>query len=126
MTKRRGNGEGSIYRRKDGLWVGQYKVWTHKGKKTKYIYGRTRKEVAAKLAKAIVDRDSGIVVDAGTLKTGDYLNSWLDSVRNTVKHRTWQRHEEVVRLHIKPSLGKIKLNRLDALQIQSLYRAKLD
>lgn len=47
-------------------------------------------------------------------------------MRNTVKHRTWQRHEEVVRLHLKPSLGKIRLNRLDALRIQSLYRAKLD
>lgn len=74
MTKRRGKGEGSIYRRKDGLWVGQYKVQTHKGKQTKYIYGRTRKEVAVKLADAIADRESGIVVDAGSLKTGDYLD----------------------------------------------------
>src|ERR687893_679905 len=109
MTRRRSKGEGSIYRRKDGLWVGQYKVQTHKGKKTKYIYGKTKKEVAAKLTKAIVDRDSGIVVDAGSLKTGDYLDNWLDSVRHTVKHRTWQRHEEVVRLHLKPSLGKLRL-----------------
>jgi hypothetical protein len=26
MAKRRGNNEGSIYRRKDGYWVGQYGV----------------------------------------------------------------------------------------------------
>ena len=119
---RRGKGEGSIYRRKDGLWVGQY--GTGAGKK--YIYGKTRKEVAAKLAKAIADRDNGTVFGAGSLKVGEYLDRWLDSIRNTVKYRTWQRHEEVVRLHLKPSLGKIMLNRLDALQIQSLYRAKLD
>ncbi len=98
----------------------QYKVRTHKGKQTKYIYGRTRKVVTVKLARAIADRESGIVVDVGSLQTGDYLDDWLDSVRNTVKHRIWQRHEEVVRLHLKPSLGKIRLNGLDALRY-SLY-----
>ena len=37
VAKKRGNGEGSVYRRKDGLWVGQYKVLTPQGtKKTKY------------------------------------------------------------------------------------------
>ena len=55
MTKRRGNGEGSVYRRKDGLLVGQYKVQTPNGTKTKYIYSKSRKDAAAKLAKAIAD-----------------------------------------------------------------------
>jgi hypothetical protein len=48
---RRGRGEGSIYRRKDGRWAGQYDLHTDLGKKTKYIYGKARKEVAAKLTK---------------------------------------------------------------------------
>ena len=113
MTRRRSKGEGSIYRRKDGLWVAQYKVQTHKGKKTKYIYSKTKKEVAAKLTKAIVDRNFGVVVDAGSLKAGDYLDNWLNPVRDTVKDRTWQRHKEVVRLHLKPFLGQIRLNRLE-------------
>jgi hypothetical protein len=53
MTTRRGRDEGSIYRRKDGRWVAQYTT----GDKRRYIYGKTRKVVAAKLAKAIADRD---------------------------------------------------------------------
>jgi integrase len=124
--RRRGRGEGSIYRRKDGRWVGQYAVHTDSGKKIKYIYGKTRKEVAVKLAKAIADKDAGMVFDAGSLRAGDYLDRWLDAIRDTVRQRTWQRHEEVVRLHLKPSLGNTKLDRLNALQVQSLYRAKLD
>jgi integrase len=123
---RRGKSEGSIYRRKDGRWVGQYGVQTGSGKKTKYIYGKNRKEVAAKLAKAIAERDAGVVFDAGSLKVGPYLDRWLDSVKDTVKQRTWKRHEEVVRLHLKPSLGSIKLDKLGALQVQSLYRTKLN
>jgi len=70
MSKRRGRGEGSIYRRKDGLWVGQYTVHTAEGTKTRYIYSKTRKEAATKLAKAIADRDFGLVFDAGSLTVG--------------------------------------------------------
>ena len=120
--KRREKGEGSIYRRKDGRWVGEYEV----DGKRRYIYGKTRKEVAGKLTKAMADRDAGMIFDAGSLRVGDYLDGWLDSIRDTLRRRTWTRHEEVVRLHLKPSLGGIRLDRVNALQIQSLYRAKLD
>src|SRR5215213_4893280 len=126
MSKRRGRGEGSIYRRKGGLWVGQYTVQTAEGTKTKYIYSKTRKDVATRLAKAIAERDAGLVLDAGALTLGAYLDRWLDAIRDTVKMRTWQRHEEVSRLHLKPALGSLRLDRLNALQTQSLYRAKLD
>jgi integrase len=65
---RRGRGEGSIYRRKDGRWVAQYEV----GGKRRYIYGKTRKEVATKLTKAMAERDAGMVFDAGSLRLGLY------------------------------------------------------
>ena len=72
MAKRRGKGEGSIYRRKDGLWVGQYKVHTQNGTKTKYIYSKTRNDAATKLTRAIADRDFGVVFDCGPLTVGEY------------------------------------------------------
>jgi integrase len=122
MTKRRGRGEGSIYRRKDGSWVAQYTV----GDKRRYIYGKTRKDVAAQLNKAIAERDSGIVYDSENLKVADYLDRWLDSIRDTLRERTWRRHEEITRLHLKPSIGGIRLDKLNALEVQSLYRSKLD
>ena len=126
MAKRRGNGEGSVYRRKDGLWVGQYKAQTPNGTKTKYIYSKTRMDAAAKLAKAIAERDSGVVYDSGSLTVGEYLGKWLGSVRGTVRERTWKRSEEMVRLHLVPVLGKTRLDRLSALQLQTLYSSKLD
>ena len=42
---RRSRGEGSIYRRKDGLWVARYEV----AGRRKYLYGKTRKAVSDKL-----------------------------------------------------------------------------
>jgi hypothetical protein len=122
MAKRRGRGEGSIYRRKDGSWVAQYTA----GDKRRYIYGRTRKDVAVRLSKAIAERDSGIVYDAENLKVADYLDRWLDSIRDTLRVRTWRRHEEITRLHLRPTIGGAKLDTLNALQVQSLYRSKLD
>ena len=56
MAARRGKGEGSIYRRKDCRWVGQHEV----NGKRRYVYGKTRKEVASKLNKAIAERDAGL------------------------------------------------------------------
>ncbi len=83
--RRRGRGEGSIYCRKDGRWVGQYEV----NAKRRYVYGRTRKDVAEKLNKAIAERDAGLVFDAKNLSVGEYLDRWLDTVRGTLaRHRT--------------------------------------
>lgn len=65
-----GNGEGSIGRRKSGGWMAQYVVHTAEGRKRRTVYGKTRKEVAEKLAKATADRDGGLVFDAGTLPSG--------------------------------------------------------
>jgi hypothetical protein len=79
---KRGNGEGSIYRRKDGRWVGQYTAQTATGQKRRYVYGKTRAEAAAKLAKSIANRDVGLTFDAGNLTVSEYLTAWLnDSVR---------------------------------------------
>ena len=125
MPKKRGNGEGSLYRRKDGLWVGQYKIQTHDVTKTKYIYSKTRKEAASKLADALSERDSGLVYECGSMSLRDYLERWLETTKGTVRERTWIRAEMDVRVYINPVLGESKLGRLSALQLQSFYRTKL-
>jgi integrase len=120
--KRRGAGEGSIYRRSDGRWVGQYEV---EGKR-RYVYGQDREGVRARLTKALADRDAGMVFDSRNLTVCEYVPLWLDSIESAVGPRTWKRHEELTRLHVIPRLGSAKLDKLNAMQVQSLYRKKLD
>jgi integrase len=126
--KKRGNGEGTIYRRKNGGWATQYTVYTAKGRKRKTIYGKTRAEVAAKLAKALSDRESGLLTfDAENLKLGDYLQGWLtDSVKNSVREITYRGYERLVRNHIAPTIGSIKLKSLTPTHLRGLYRIKTD
>ncbi len=123
---KRGNGEGSIAKRKDGRYWGRYTVYTANGPKQKAVYGRTRAEAAEKLTKAMSDRDGGLVFDVGNLKLGDYLDRWLPDIRGTVRQRTWERYEQIVRVHLKPTLGRIKLRSLTPTHIRGLYREKLD
>jgi integrase len=127
MANKRGNGEGSIYRRRDCRWVGQYLVHTAKGPKYRYLYGKTRAVVAEKLTRAMADRDSGLIFDAGKVTVGDYLDRWLaDTVKGTVRTSTYERNEEIVRLHIKPSLGRVGLKKLTPTHVRGLYSEKLD
>src|SRR5918998_246799 len=120
--KRRGAGEGSLYRRKDGRWVGQYEA---EGKR-RYVYGKDRESVRVRLTKALADRDAGLVFDSRNLTVSEYAPLWLDSIREAVGPRTWKCHEELTRLHVIPRFGSTGLDKLNALQVQSLYREKLD
>ena len=125
MATKRGNGEGSISRRKNGGWMAQYVVYTAEGRKRKTLYGNTRAEVAAKLAKALSDREDGLVFDAGNLTLGEYLARWLsDSVKSTVRASTFERHEQLVRCHIRPALGEIKLKALTPAHVRRLISEK--
>ncbi len=131
MARKRGNGEGSIYKhRRNGKVVGYrgaYFVYTADGPKRRYVNGKDREEVRQKLTKAMADRDSGIVVDDKNLSVGEYLDRWLfDCVRGTVRESTFSRDEYLIRNHIKPALGRIRLKNLNALHLQSFYRCRLD
>jgi integrase len=124
---KRGNGEGSIWRRKSGGWCAQYTVYTSEGRKRSTLYGKTRQEVAAKLSKALADREGGLTFDAGTMTVGEYLARWLShSVRDTVSQKTYERYESIVRVHLSPALGRIKLKALTPDHVRGLYREKLD
>ena len=96
MAKKRGNGEGSIYKRKDGRWAAKY---TSVDGKRKEVYAKTRKEVARKLAEAVSGREENPSTE-GTPKLGEYLSSWLNgSVKGSVRERTFDRYDEISRKH---------------------------
>jgi integrase len=124
---KRGNGEGSITRRKDGLYMARYTVQTATGSKRKALYGKTRSEVAAKLSKALADRESGLTFDADNMTIRKYLARWLsDSVKGTVRISTFERHEQIVRAHLVTAFGRMKLKSLTPAHVRSLHREKLE
>jgi integrase len=127
MAMKRGNGEGSITRRKDGLYMARYTVQTATGPKRKTIYGKEREDVAEKLADALSNRNKGLVFDAGSQTVGEYLERWLEtSAKGSVQESTYASYCKQVRCYVVPAIGRVKLKGLSSMQIQGMYRAMLD
>ena len=99
-AKRRGNNEGSIYQRKDGRWVAS--TWDDKGRRRSF-YGRTRPEVAERLADALAKVQGGQILPKERQTVAQYLESWLEtSARPRVRVTTYGGYERMIRLHVVP------------------------
>ncbi len=55
-----------------------------------------------------------------------YLDQWLELTKHTRSEKTNTDYETLIRLYIKPSLGKIELAKLGKMEIQALYVKMLD
>jgi integrase len=120
--QRRGHGEGSIYRRPDGRWTATIDLgWQGGKRRRKFLYGKTRAEVAQKLAVALKAYREGQVFGDERTTVEQFLRAWLRSVEPSVGPRTWVRYEELIRLHTIPHIGKVRLTRLGARQLDQLY-----
>ena len=123
-TTRRGKNEGSVYRRKDGKWVGQVTVGYHPdtGKPIrKYTYANTREEAAHWIALTLVSETSKAAPSlASELLLKDFLHRWLTTFKTyEVCSRTMELYYSCERLHIVPALGDIPVAALTASRIQT-------
>ena len=125
---KRGNNEGSIYHRKDGRWVAVLDLgWTAGTRRRRSYYAKTRQEVAQKLTASLRAHQEGLPVAADRQSLSQFLERWLtDSVKTTVRVRTYRSYAELVRLHIKPELGRIPLSKLNPQDVQAFVNRKLD
>ena len=128
MAKRRGHGEGSIYLRPDGRWCASVTVGQVKGKqKRKYIYGKTRKEVAEKLKAALRDQQLGVNIAPERLTVESFLTTWLEEVvRRRLRPRVYENYEQIVRMHLIPHLGSVQLVKLMPEQVYAVLAQLAD
>ena len=132
MSRKRGNGEGSIYpvRDKNGRIIGyrgSYWIYSAEGPKRRYLSGKQREDVADKLVKALSNRADGLVFDAENLTVGEYLKRWLtDSVKGSVRCSTYESYQRQVERYVVPTIGRIKLTKLAHMHVQGLYRQMQD
>lgn len=124
MPKKRGNGEGSVYHTKDGRW--RASVLLPDGAR-KYVSGDTRKEAAEELAKVLATAARGGSVASNRILVDGFLDSWLrDEVEGSVRYSTYVDYASIVKLHLKPILGKKKLTQLNPDDIARLHKALAD
>jgi site-specific recombinase XerD len=127
VARKNGNGEGTRPRKRpDGRWESRYWIEAPTGRKRRSVYGSSRKECAEKLAEAMATKDDPPVIIPPNITVGEFLDQYLASVKETLKRRTWEGHEETVRVHLVPMLGHLKLKDLPRERVQALYTAKRD
>lgn len=109
MAKRR-NGTGTVRRRKDGRWEGR--LWLGDGK-TRSVYGATMREVQDKLRELERQQENGVDLNAKPQTVEQFLSTWLGLVvKENCRSKTYESYEQIVRCHLIPHLGKIRLDAL--------------
>jgi integrase len=76
--RRRGHGEGHIYRRQDGRWEAKFNAVKDGRHVRQSIYGRSRREVAELLVVALRDQSRGLPPTiGGHQRLAAFLERWL-------------------------------------------------
>ncbi len=126
-SAKRGQNEGSIYKRQDGSWCSQLNLGYANGKRQrKYFYGETRREVAEKLNDALRTHQQGLPVAVERQTVAKFLDRWLaDVVKPGVRPSTHQSYAGHVRLYLIPALGKHPLAKLAPQHVQTMLNEQL-
>ena len=127
MSKKKTNGEGSIRQREDGRWEGRVTVGLNdSGKqKQKSVYGTTKTEVRQKITAILSELDANDYIPDNRMSVGEWLDMWASSYLVDIKDTTKKKYETDIRVHLIPALGKIKLQELKAIDVQSFYNQLL-
>lgn len=129
MTERRSTGEGTVRKLADGTWWGQ----TSLGYDVSYddhgrplarrrirrsVRGRSRAEVVRKLAELRAQGKGQRGAAGRTVAT--FLEDWLERSQLRVRPSTWERYADIVRTHLSPTLGHLRLEQLTPDHVQRL------
>jgi integrase len=121
--KRRGRGEGSIFQREDGLWVGSLSLGCDgNGKrKRRTVYGATKLAVQQELRKLQDRADSGRLADPSGLTLSQFLAHWLEDIKPAIAANTFRGYKRSSDHHLTPQIGGVRLTQLAPLHVQAMY-----
>ncbi len=145
MATKRVNGEGCIRKRNATTWEARITVSRDpvtKKQKYKCFYGKSRKEVKAKMdayleqkeeqeqfAQAVADKvtaQSQAAEHEDDLFLSDWLDIWHKSYLSDIKLSTKGNYRSIIDNHIIPVLGNYRLSKLKAPAIQDFYNLLRD
>ncbi len=133
--KRRGRGEGAIFEKtrrwKSGKTVRERTYWVavvseghdaESGKRQRrFLYADTKKNAQKKLVQYLGRRVGAPNRATSKIILADYAGRFLEDVGALRSPNTRRSYEQVLRLHILPTLGQERVDRLDSEAIRGLY-----
>lgn len=105
MASKRGNNEGSIFKRKDGRWCAQVSLNSRRITK----YGKTQKECRDWVNLTLDKIDHGLTFDGAQFSLQQYMESWISGKVLARRPNTVRNYRRYMNLYILPALGRMRL-----------------
>ena len=121
MAKRRGNHEGTIFKRSNGTWRAQISIH---GKRLGFS-AKSQAECRKWLDEMTYQSKQGINLEAGSKKLKQFLEEWLVTVQSSKSPSTVGIYSRVLNRHVDPILGAVQVKDINPDQIQTLYSQRL-
>lgn len=122
---RAAQGAGTIRQRKDGRWEARVTIGTDPGTGKpirRSLYGDTQKEVRQKMTAVLSELDKGTYQTPNKTTVSEWLTEWLTTFcANKVKPLTYHSYEAIIKKHITPIIGAMKLQAVKGTHIQKVY-----
>ena len=122
-SNRREKGQGSIYQRPNGKYVGTIRYTLPNGvQKSKSFTGKTEAEVRKKIREYNRNQDTK---EVSHTSLGSYVENWLYKVKyGTIKNSSFDKLEATAKNHVLPELGMIRLDQLKEEDVMRLLKKK--
>ena len=118
MVKHRPHGSGSIETRARDYHVVRYELGRDRaGKRIRrsFVVRGTLKQANRALREAQTKRDHGVTIEPDLITLAEYFPQWLEQHRaaSGIAESTQVNYESIIRVHLVPFFGKIRLQDLD-------------
>lgn len=123
--KRRTKGDGALFKRGDGYWIGRVELPTTDGKRRwKTVSSKDRNTCIQKLKKLRGEIDAGRIPVTGNTTVQRWLDRWLEEIHGPHLRPTSKRdYAMTIRLYITPVVGSKRLDRLTPEHVREMHRA---
>lgn len=118
---------GSIRQRKNGKWEARVTIGTDPGTGKpirRSIYGDTQAAVRKEMTAILRELDKGTYQAPEKVTVAQWMDEWLSTFcANKVKPLTLQSYQGIIKNHIIPAIGSLKLQAVKGTHIQRLYNS---
>ena len=122
--RRRTNGDGAVYQTRDGRWRATVDLgWLAGKRQRKYLSGPTKAAVSRAVREALTQVEAGVPLTRDGIgpTVEEWLWCWHDNVQaRRVREATLSAQEVVIRRHLVPHIGRVRLRELTPEQVEAL------
>ena len=118
---------GSLREKRAGYWevridAGVDRLTGKRAQVSRSVEG-TRRDAERVLNTLISKHETNSVGGSTTATVGGLLEKWIEHVEPDLAYQTFHGYQRLIRKHIAPALGSIKLRKLDVATLDSFYRS---